>query len=234
MQSDKIKALFDQQASSYDQKWIELAPINATLHLLAAAALSKLPAQAEILCVGAGTGTEILYLAGKFPGWRFTAVEPSNAMLDVLRCRVVERGIAARCVFHAGYLDSLPTAGLFDAATAFLVSQFIPDRPARSAFFKGIAQRLRPEGMLISSDLAGDLSAPECRALLEIWYALMAGNGISPDGVAKMREAYTRDVAVLPPQEVGDLIRSGGFAAPVHLFQAGMIHGWCAKRAACA
>ena len=231
MQSDKITAIFDQQAATYDRKWGELAPINQALHLLTGAALSKLPAQARILCAGAGTGAEILALAQKFPGWRFTAVEPSTAMLEVCRRRTEEHGIASRCVFHAGYLDSLPAGELFDAATAFLVSQFILDRQARCGFFRAIAGRLRPEGLLVGSDLVGDLSAPGCQGLLEVWYALMSGNGISAEGVAKMREAYVRDVAVLPPQDIRDIVTRGGFSPPVQFFQAGMIHAWYANRA---
>ena len=46
----------------------------------------------------------------------------------------------------------------------------------------------------------------------------------------RMREAYRRDVAVLPPSEVRDIITRGGFGSPVLFFQAGMIHGWYAKR----
>lgn len=231
MRSEKIIAIFDQQAATYDQKWSQLAPINQALHLLAGAVFSRLPAQAHVLCVGAGTGIEIVAFAKKFPGWRFTAVEPSIPMLEVCRRRAEEHGIASRCVFHAGYLDSLPPGEPFDAATAFLVSQFILDRAARSRFFQGIAERLRPEAILISSDVAGDLSAPECQGLLEVWYALMSGNGISAEGVAKMREAYVRDVAVLPPDEVRDIITRGGFASPVRFFQGGMIHAWYARRA---
>lgn len=230
MHREQITAIFDQQAASYDQKWIELAPINAALHLLAGAVLSRLPANARILCVGAGTGAEILYLAGKFPEWHFTAVEPSAAMLDVFRRRAEDLGISSRCAFHSGYLESLPSNGSFDAATAFLVSQFILDRQDRSRFFQGIADRLRPGGILVSSDLAGDLAAPDCRNLLEVWCRLMKGNGLSPDEVQKMREAYSRDVAVLPFSDVRDIIMLGGFESPIPFFQAGLIHAWYASR----
>lgn len=233
MQQEKITEIFDQQASSYDQKWSRLAPINSALHLLTSAVLSALPATARILCVGAGTGAEILYLAQKFPGWHFTAVEPSAAMLDVFRRRAEEHGILSRCVLHAGYLDSLTSEGSFDAATAFLVSQFIQDRHARAGFFKGIAERLRPEGMLISSDLAGDMStATQPMDLLEVWFQVMRDSGTItlPEEIERMREAYTRDVAVLPPDDVRDLITRGGFDSPTRFFQAGMIHAWYARR----
>jgi len=232
MQKEEITALFDKQASSYDQQWSKLAPINDALHLFTSTVLSQLPPKANILCVGAGTGAEILYLAQKFPEWRFTAVEPSPAMLDVFRRRAEEHGISSRCVFHPGYLDSLPSNESFDAATAFLVSQFILERHVRSTFFQRIAERLCPEGVLVSSDLAGDLAATECRDLLGIWFRVMTGSGTppSPEGIERMREAYSRDVAVLPPQDVRDIITLGGFDSPVLFFQAGMIHAWYAKR----
>ena len=232
MQKEEITAIFDQQAASYDQQWSKMAPINDALHLLTNTVLAELPPKANILCVGAGTGTEILYLARKFPQWHFTAVEPSPAMLDVFRRRAEEHGISSRCVFHPGYLDALPSNGLFDAATAFLVSQFILERPDRSKFFQSIAERLCPAGVLVSSDLAGDLAATECRDLLDLWFRVMAGSGTapSPEEIERMREAYSRDVAVLPPGDVRDIITLGGFDSPVLFFQAGMIHAWYAKR----
>ena len=233
MQQDEIIARFDAQASSYDQQWSKLAPITDALHLLTRTVLSQLPPKAKILCVGAGTGTEILALAQAFPDWHFTAVEPSTAMLDVLRRRAAEHGISSRCVFHPGYLDSLPSQGSFDAATAFLVSQFILDRHDRSMFFQSIAERLRPAGILVSSDLAGDVDAPECQELLGLWFRVMTGGGTpaAPAAIERMRETYRRDVAVLPPQDVRAIITRGGFDAPVQFFQAGMIHAWYAKRA---
>ncbi len=232
MQKEELVALFDQQAAVYDQKWSELAPINSALHLLTSTVMANLPAEARILCVGAGTGAEILYLAQRFPGWHFTAVEPSTAMLEVLRSRAEAAGIASRCVFHAGYLDSLPPQGGYDAATSFLVSQFILERPQRSAFFRAIAEQLRPEGLLISSDLAGDLTTANGQSLLGVWFRVMKGGGVSPEEVEQMRQAYARDVAILPPNELSDLIKHSGFESPVRFFQAGMIHAWYAQRPA--
>jgi tRNA (cmo5U34)-methyltransferase len=235
MLQEEITAIFDRQASSYDQKWSKLAPINGALHLLTTAVLAKLPATARILCIGPGTGTEILSLAQQFPGWKFTAVEPSSAMLEVLRRRADEQGISSRCVFHLGYLDSLPPSEAFAAATTFLVSQFILERPERARFFQCIAERLVPEGMLVSSDLAGGLSvAPDRLSLLEVWLRVMRDGGslASSEEAAKMREAYAKDVAILPPEDIQNIITLGGFDSPVQFFQAGMIHAWYAKRAA--
>jgi len=69
-------------------------------------------------------------------------------------------------------------------------------------------------------------------SLLEVWFQLMSDSGSlpNPEAIQKMREAYTRDVAVLPPQEIQNIIALGGFASPVQFFQAGMIHAWYARR----
>ena len=61
--------------------------------------------------------------------------------------------------------------------------------------------------------------------------SLMACTGIPPENIARMRQAYARDVAVLPPAQVETMITSGGFEAPIGFFQAGLIHGWYARRA---
>lgn len=231
MNREEITALFDQQAATYDQQWSKLAAINAALRLIADAAVSELPEGAHILCVGSGTGGEILHLAERFPHWRFTAVEPSSLMLEAFRRKAEEQGALSRCALHAGYLDSLPEGAPFDAATSFLVSQFILDREARTGFFQAIAQRLKPGGILLSSDLAGDLSARERQDLIKLWFKVMNQGGVPEEGLARMRQAYERDVAVLPPSVVRDLIASGGFASPTLIFQAGMIHAWAARRA---
>jgi len=230
MQPQEIQAIFDQQAATYDRQWAKLAPVREALNLLTAAVLSELPHNARILCVGAGTGAEMLYLAQRFPQWKFTAVEPSAAMLSVCRRRAEEAGIVSRCEFHCGYLDSLPASEGFDAATSILVSQFILDKASRIDFFKTIASRLKPGGMLVSADLAADISSDAYHSLLEVWLRMMTAADVTEEIRERMRATYGRDVAVLPPEDIASLIEAGGFKAPVLIHQAGLIHGWYASR----
>lgn len=226
MHDEALKTLFDQQAASYDQQWAGMAPIREALYLLVDALFIDLPENARILCVGAGTGAEIGYLAGRFPGWHFTAVDPSGGMLQVCRERAERGGFLARCDFHEGYLETLQDAGEYDAATCFLVSQFILDPAARSAFFAGIARRLKAGGLLVSADLAGDVAAPAFDTLLHGWMTLMSSAGVQPEMLAKARAAYARDVAIVPAPRVAALIEAAGFERSVAFFQAGLMHGW--------
>ena len=62
-------------------------------------------------------------------------IEPSGAMLEVCRTKAEEMGFVERCYFHEGYVDSLPGKDVHDAATCFLVSQFILEQEDRSVFF---------------------------------------------------------------------------------------------------
>lgn len=102
MNDDELRHVFDRMASGYDSRLVRMAPINNGLYVLLESVLAGLPPEARILCVGVGTGAELIHLAGVFPGWRFAALEPSGAMLDACRKRVDEAGISSRCSFHEG------------------------------------------------------------------------------------------------------------------------------------
>ncbi|PKL33305.1 MAG: SAM-dependent methyltransferase [Spirochaetae bacterium HGW-Spirochaetae-10] len=228
MNQDELREVFDRQASSYDAQWARMSAMSGALHFLLESVFADLPTEAQILCVGAGTGEELLALSRISPRWRFTVVEPSGAMLQVCRKRADEAGLTSRCTFHEGYVDSLPAVQVYNAATCFLVSQFILETEARTSFFKEIALRLLPSGILASSDLSSD--PDHFDALLALWQRVMSPGDRSPESIARMKTAYAKDVAILTPQALATLIESAGFKRPVPFFQAGLIHAWYARR----
>lgn len=229
MDKDTVKTLFDQQAAGYDQQWARLAPIRDCLHLLVQSLFAGLPEDTRLLSVGAGTGAEIAFLARAFPGWRFTAVDPSGAMIELCRQRAEAEGYLSRCSFHVGYIDSLPASEPHDAATCFLVSQFLLDRDERTSLFRTIATHLRPDALLASTDLASDTNSAAYQTLLPPWFTMMASGGLDAEKLERMRANYARDVAILPPAMVASIIAAAGFMPPVQFFQAGLIHGWFAR-----
>lgn len=230
MNQDELRAVFDQQASGYEQQQQKLAPVHEGLHFQLEWIFSELPENARILCVGLGAGAELSYLARKFPHWRFTAVEPSGAMLDVCRQRAEKESFASRCTFHEGYLESLPAIEPHDAATCFMVSQFFLDKDERARFFQSIAARLRPEGILASADLSSAVGSPAYKALLKAWVSMLHAANVPADAIERTHKAWQKDVAILPPAEVEAIIRRGGFSQPVQFYQAGFVHAWCAQR----
>jgi len=226
---DELRDVFDRMASGYDGKLARMAPINNGLYFLLESVLADLPQEARILCVGVGTGAELIHLAGVFPGWRFTALEPSSAMLDTCRKRVDDAGLSSRCAFHQGYVESLPVEEMYDAATCFLVSQFILDAQARSGFFRQIADRLAPGGILANADLSADVASQDYDALLAVWQRVMATSEVSVEALDRMKSGYAKDVAILPSAEVASIIERGGFDKPVEFFQAALVRGWFAR-----
>jgi tRNA (cmo5U34)-methyltransferase len=227
--NDKI--VFDEaRASSYDKRNDNLAPTRDALFLLMRTVLGDLPESARVLCVGVGTGAELIDLAQHFPNWHFTAVDPAAAMLDICRKHAEECGFTSRCTFHEGYLDSLPQGEPYDAATCLLVSHFFAQRDERSKFFNQIAQRLRPDGYLISSDLSCDMNSHAYRSILEIWVRMLTTAGFPMEDVEKFCASYGRETAVLPPQEVEAIIESSGFNSPVQFYQNLLIRAWYSRR----
>jgi tRNA (cmo5U34)-methyltransferase len=230
MQQHELDTLFDQQAAGYDAQWTRMAPIRESLHFLLDTVFADLPEDTRLLCVGAGTGAEIAHLAKRFPRWHFLALDPAPGKIDACRARTERDGFADRCEFHGGLVETLPGNAAFDGATCFLVSQFILDTDARTRFFRDIGERLRPGGMLAWADLAWDTAAPDYPEMLRLWMRTMSGAGLDDEAIERMRAGYARDVAILPPDKVASLVADAGFEAPLRFHQAGMIHGWCARR----
>lgn len=223
--------VFDQErASSYDDRFAKLAPMRDALHFLIRMVLAELPNNAQVLCIGAGTGSELIYLAQHFPQWQFTAVEPAAAMLNICRQKAEACGIASRCTFHEGYLDSLPVADAFDAATSLLVSHFMMQPEERRNFFRQISARLRPGGYLVSADLASDMLTPTYKSLVEVWRRTFQSAEIPAEEVKTLIASLGRTAAVISPQDVESIIASSGFDTPVLFCQTLLIHAWYAKR----
>lgn len=232
MPNQELPAFNKECASSYDRQNAKLAPMRDALEFLIRMVLSELPADARILCVGVGTGDDLIGLAQAFPGWRFTALDPAAAMLNVCRQRAEDSGIASRCTFHEGYLESLPESEPFDAATCLLVSHFLKQIEERRDLFRQIAARLRPGGYLVNADLASDMSAPAFKSLSDVWWRTMEYAGTPAGEIEKRRAFFGRRVAVLPPREVESIVASSGFEAPVLFLQTLLIYGWYSRRSA--
>lgn len=230
MNQEELNALFNKQASTYETQHTKLAPIHGGLYFQLEWIFSELPRSAHILCVGLGIGAELSYLANRFPNWRFTAVEPSGAMLDVCRQKAQNEGYAGRCSFHEGYVETLPEAELHDAATCFMVSQFILAEEARCNFFRAISDKLKPAGILVSADLSSAVGSFEYKELLKTWVSMLHAANVSAEAIEKTHSAWAKDVAILPPEEVKSIIKRGGFGTPVQFYQSGFLHAWFAKQ----
>ena len=215
-------------ADAYDRRNRALAPISDSLHFLLRLVLADLPPNARVLCVGVGTGAEILSLAAAYPGWSFVGVDPSVEMLAVGRRRLEQAGVMRRCELVHGYVEDAPREA-FDAVVSLLVAHFIK-REGRPGFYAAIHDRLKSGGRYVSAEISGDLDAPEFPAMLENWKQVQTLMGATPQSLAQLDGMMREALGVLPPEETQALWRAAGFGMPIPFFQAFMIRGWHAVR----
>lgn len=226
-----IKPFFDAaHAEIYDRHFDALRAIKDSLHLLLRVALGGLPADARVLVAGAGTGAEVRFLAPLAPGWRFTLVDTSDAMLAVARRHAETEGFVERCTFHHGPVSSL-SLDPHDAATSVLVSHFLTDAGERQAFFADISARLKGGGPLFSADLSVESGSPQLGPLIDLWLGLMQSTLSPPtDGGASYRASFGRDFAAQGTSEVEAMIANAGFEAPIGCFQFALIRAWVTRK----
>lgn len=217
------------RAEAYDNQFSAMQPIKDAVHLLIQAQFADLPADARILMAGAGTGAEARYLAPRFPGWRFTLIDPSAPMLAVARRHAEAEGFAERCTFIADYVSAAPLDA-HDAATSLLVSHFLTETAARQSFFEDIAARLKPGAPLFNLDLSADRNAPTFQDTLGLWLDLLRLGGVAEENREGWVTAYGRDFGVHGPSELEDLIAAAGFTPPAPVYQAAMMRGWIAAK----
>ncbi|MDQ8202642.1 class I SAM-dependent methyltransferase [Pelagicoccus sp. SDUM812003] len=228
-EKDTVNHFDKRQAESYDARWQALAPLNDSLHLQLSLVLEEAPEEARVLCVGAGTGAELIALARRFSTWRFLAVDPSAPMLEVCRRKAEANGVADRCAFHVGHVSDVPEAeGVFDAATSLLVSHFIVNLEERLRYFRDIRERLRPGGVLVTSDLC-EAPRGQQAELMPVWLRMMRYAGATSEQVEGMLTSYEQNVSMLPEQAMENLLIEAGFSHPTLYAQSLLIRSWFAR-----
>ena len=88
----------------------------------------------------------------------------------------------------------------------------------------------KPNGYLVNSDLASDMSTPAYKSLAEISRRTFQYAEFSTEEIGKVLGTYGQTVVILPPQEVESIIASSGFDLPVLFFQTALVRAWYAKR----
>jgi tRNA (cmo5U34)-methyltransferase len=82
----------------------------------------------------------------------------------------------------------------------------------------------------LSDNRDGNVAVNNRQLILKVWLDMMESAGILDDELDKMRDAYGRIVAVLPPSEVASIVSLGGFNVPMLFFQKLLMQAWYAKR----
>lgn len=233
--TDPAKKFDADRAGEYEvQSRIALAGYEAC-HELAACMLAVTLGSgtaAQVLVAGAGGGAREITVAGALePRWRFTAVDPSAAMLDISIERLKQAGLTERVELHLGRVEDLPPDRRFDAATLIGVLHHLPGDEAKAAILASMAARLKPGAPLV---LAGNRHAYASQPLLlAAWAERWRMQGAAPDEVkAKLGRIHQGADPPRSDEHVAALLKQAGFENPILFFSSLFWGAWIARRIA--
>jgi tRNA (cmo5U34)-methyltransferase len=205
------------RAAHYDaQAAVSLAGVQAAYELGVSALTAQLDGQetASLLYVGLGTAAELLpYARFEVPHWRFTGVDPSEAMLAVARQRLEAEGLLARTLLHAGELHTLPPGPLFDGVQMMGVLHHVYGEDARLALLREVTRRIKPGAPLVLGCRVGE--DPE---LTNVELRRLRAHGMSLDNLEHRRQALASTRPIASDAALFDMLRRTGLVAPRTLF----------------
>lgn len=211
-----------QAVANYAENPPRYVPGFADLHRMTGILLAEhVPEDAHILVLGAGGGLELRALAVAYPGWRFTGVDPAGAMLD-LAARML--GPAAhRAELIEGYIDDAPP-GPFDGAVCLLTLHFLGEAE-RIRTAAAIRERLKPGAPFVAAH--GSYPQDETRERwLDRYAAFAIASGAIPEQAHGARDAVSKAVNMLSPEQDESVLRAAGFRDVTPFYAAFTWRGW--------
>ena len=204
------------RAAHYDtQAAVALAGGQALYELGACALASQLDghAAASLLFVGLGTGAELVpYNKLDVPDWRFTGVDPSDAMLSVARGRLATEGLLSRTHLHVGELSSLPPEAPFDGGQILGVLHHVPEAE-RPALLREVTRRLKPGAPLVVGCRVG--MDP---ALWDVELRRWRAHGVPQEELERRRHSLTMMRFIESDAALFALLAQAGIVAPRPIF----------------
>ena len=211
--------------SRYQETAQAKVPGMAALHRMTHVLLAEsVPADGEVLVLGAGGGLELSAFAQAHPGWRFVGVDPSAPMLELARETLGADG--SRTELMEGLIEDAPLRG-FDGATCILTLHFL-DRDARLRTLRELFLRLKPGGVLVVAHHS--YAREESLHWLRRSAAFASANGVVSEQDEAGIAAMAAKLPALSPKDEVALLEAAGFV-DVELFYAALsFRGWVARR----
>ncbi|QAT89014.1 hypothetical protein EJ065_7492 [Corallococcus coralloides] len=205
------------RAPHYDaQAAVSLAGYQAAYELGVSALAAHLDGQdtASLLHVGLGTGAELMpYKRFDVPGWRFTGVEPSGAMLEVARKRLEEEGLLSRTQLHEGELRTLPQGPPFDGAQLMGVLHHVEGEAARVELLREVTRRLKPGAPLVLGCRVG-----QDPGLTKVEFRRLRAYGVTREKLEARGQAMAKMQPIESDAALFAMFAQAGLVAPKTLF----------------
>jgi tRNA (cmo5U34)-methyltransferase len=188
---------------------------------------AKLPKQAKILIVGAGTGMEIMEFAPCNPGWSFCGVDPSTDMLALAGKRIAEKNLACEIKLRKGYVHDLKEEEVFDAVTCILVMHFQKDDGAKLNLLESISKHLKQGAPFVLIDGFGVPDSTNFQEIKVAWKNYPVISGVPSETVENIfNEVIMKTVQFVPESSITELLETAGFTRVSKYFSGFLFGGW--------
>ena len=198
---------FNWIAPVYD--WLGRLVFGGALQRSQAHFLGEVPAGADVLILGGGSGTLLRHLGDINPSCRVRYVEASSRML-AMAAKKVPRSFAGHVTFIHGTEASVREGLRFDAIITPFVLDLYPDEQVAS-LCKVLGERLRPGGRWLATDFV-DGGKWWHKVLLWLMYRFFVLTGTIGAKFLPSWEAQLRHGGVL---KIADALFFGGFIKSV-------------------
>ncbi len=212
------------------QSRLALAGYDACHELSACMITAKLGsvANARMLIVGAGgTAEEVVRINALEPEWKFTAIDPSAAMLECTNKRLAERGLSSKVSAVQGYVHDLPNDRSFDGATLIGVLHHVKALEDKVNLLQSIAERLKPTApMILACNYLDYESEP---LFLSAWQQRWKMAGMSSNEAhRKLGNILDGAQPLKSEEEVRSLLAQAGFMRVSRFFSSLFWGAWIA------
>lgn len=221
------KLTFDSTtATEYDRGIRRTLPTYDGLLRLAGSALRlHTDENAHVLLIGAGGGNELIEFAQAYPGWTFTAADPSEPMLIQAAQKAADLP-EGQVTFVLGSAADVPENVLADAAACLLVLHFLEETAAKRRLLADIRARLKPGAPFVIASMAGAADSEELEAQFALWRQHWQDRtSLTVTQIMEMEKGI-RALSFLPKEEIEQLLSDAGFGRITPIFQTAFFHGW--------
>jgi tRNA (cmo5U34)-methyltransferase len=188
---------------------------------------ARLPRQAKVLVVGAGTGMEISEFAPLNPGWSFCGVDPSANMLALAGKKICEKNLACEIELRKGYVDDLKEEEVFDAATCILVMHFLKDDGTKLALLESICKHLKSGAPFVLIDGFGEPGSMDFEEIKVAWKNYPIISGVPGEMVENVfNEVIMKMIQFVPESRIMELLETAGFTRVSKYFSGFLYGGW--------
>ena len=207
------------RAAQYDQQ-AEAAIIgHGALYDVVMSMLAEHSMQ-RLLVLGAGTGTETIRLARKYPELEVVAIDPSEAMLSIAREKLAQENLSADV--RLGLLEDFDDLTDLDAVVMIGVLHHLSDKKQQETMLRELGGRVRPGGLLIAGSQVGPMSDPLRRAA---WEQRWRDFGFAEDEI-ELRRQKVSEIVALETEQFKNWLVEFGFGHHERVFSSLFFEVW--------